>query len=175
MYTAENPPVFSFSARNGYSAEIDLNHEKKIVVLIMPFAKNVTREDALHKHWLKGNTIKTAAHLTGIPAGTISHYYSRFNRRRELELVRRRFSGQEPPRSTPAQVAGAALSLNEVYKTVIPLMKERSYAEARDYLQALLLLSEVHRKYAAIMGNFDQNKYPEAFREIIRLITILSS
>ena len=90
----------------------------------MPFRKNVQRENVLLSHWQRGDTVETTSLLTGVPKGSISHYYARFNKNKEIyrKVVDNEY--QDPPRSSPFEVAAAALSLPNIVKNVTWLVKK---------------------------------------------------
>jgi hypothetical protein len=139
----------------------------------LPFRKNIEREDTLRKHWIRGKTVEAAALLTGIPKGSVSHYYARFNRRRERERVRRRFSGQEPPRSTPTQVAAAAMAFTKMNEVVLSLAQKGDFAKARDSLEMLKRWFELEERFSHIIGNIDKSKDKDVFHQIILLTQAL--
>jgi hypothetical protein len=49
----------------------------------MTFTRNKEREKILLNCWETGKTVKVASALSGIPEGSVSHYYRRFNRDKE--------------------------------------------------------------------------------------------
>lgn len=136
----------------------------------MPFRKNVQRENILLSHWRQGHTVKTASLLTSIPEGTISHYYARFNKNKEIyrKVVDNKY--QEPPRSSPFDVAVVALGLPNIVKNVTWLVKKGDFAKARDYLQILLLLMDITKRLTPIMQNVDPEKMDEVLINMIKLV-----
>jgi len=133
----------------------------------MPFKKNYEREKKLLSFWYLGHTVRDTASLTGIPAGTISHYFARFNKNKN-EFRERAISNQEPPRSSTHEVIGAALMLSNVDQKVTELMDNEEYAKARNYLQAVSLHLDFRKKYGAIIGNADPEKWGEIGLELAK-------
>ena len=121
----------------------------------MPFRKNVERENALLKHWHQGDTVKIASTLTGVPEGTVSHYYARFNRKRDVYRKVSEKGNQEPPRTRPFDAAFAAVAFTKVQSNVYRLVEAGDYARARDYLQTILLLQDLAKRVLPIAHNLD--------------------
>jgi hypothetical protein len=141
----------------------------------MPFRKNVQRENILLSHWRQGRTVKTAGSLTGIPEGTISHYYARFNKNKEIyrKVVDNEY--QEPPRSSPFEVAAAALALPNIVKNVTRFTERGDFAAARDYLQILLLLMDIDKRLTPIIQNVDPKKMDEVLKNMMMLVKVFDS
>ena len=135
----------------------------------MPFRKNVERENALLKHWHQGDTVKIASTLTGVPEGTVSHYYARFNRKRDVYRKVSEKGNQEPPRTSPFNAATASVFLTSVQSNVNELVGKGDYAKARDYLQTILLLQDLVKRMLPIAQNLDPNKFDEAFKYVVLL------
>ena len=123
----------------------------------------------LLKHWRFGDTVKAASTLTSIPEGTVSHYYARFNRKKDLYRKVSKNDYQEPPRTSPFDVASASLFLTEVTTKVYKLFKAGDYAKARDYLQAILLLQDLTKRLDPILQRADPKRQKEAIQNIIML------
>ncbi len=134
----------------------------------MTFRKNFKREKTLLRHWMKGDTVREAAEDSGIPEGTISHYYARFNRNKKK--YQREYDGeyQEPPKADPIFVASIMRSWANVHKTVIRLTGSGEYSKARDYLQMLHLFIDLETKYRSKSG-FDRKIFNEMLESIILL------
>jgi hypothetical protein len=117
-----------------------------------------------------GRTVKEAALLTGIPAGSISHYYARFNKDREK--YRRIISSrtQTPPYSNAFDVAAAGLSLQYLLKEVANLISKREYGKARDLVELIILMNKVEKTYRSVMVNVNPEEYPDVIRHLILLI-----
>jgi len=81
----------------------------------MPFRRNIGRERTLLRHWRRGDTVKVASLLTGIPEGSISHYYARFNRNPEKYQKIANNPHNDPPYSHPSDVAIALLAGMKFY------------------------------------------------------------
>ena len=139
----------------------------------MPFKRNIERDNLLLGHWRQGNTVKVASLLTGIPEGTISYYYARFNRNKHAYLKPSGNGYQEPPRSNPFDVAAAAFTSAEIVKTVAALLRTGDYARARDYLQAILLFLDLGRRLTPIVQNLDPKKMDEFFQNVITIVKLL--
>jgi hypothetical protein len=139
----------------------------------MPFRKNVERESALLKHWLQGDTVKVASTLTSVPEGTVSHYYARFNKKRDVYRKVSENGYQEPPRTSPFDAALAAVSYNNVYSRVKELVEAGNYASARDYLQTILLLQDLAKRVLPMAGNIDPKKIDEAMKYAVLLMKII--
>ena len=83
----------------------------------MPFRKNFKREKILLEYWKQGKTVKTSAILSGIPEGTISHYFARFNKNVDkYHLLAKR--SQSPPTTSPEEAAVASYIVTEATKKV---------------------------------------------------------
>lgn len=128
----------------------------------MTFRKNFDRERTLLRHWMEGETVREAAEDSGIPEGTISHYYARFNRNKEK--YQREYDGeyQEPPKTDPNDAAFAALFTINIQNTLTPLIQKGDYSKARDFLQMMLLYDEFLKKRLSIMRNVDHKEYQKA-------------
>jgi len=126
-----------------------------MIYQIMTFKKNVERENKLLSHWRLGATVKKASLLSGVPEGSISHYYRRFNRdkKKYLKIVNGKF--QEPPRTSPNKALASNLNFTQVLSDLIPMIQEKEYGKARDYLQFVLLLEEFTKKHQYILDNID--------------------
>ena len=120
-----------------------------------------------------GYTIKDTASLTGIPAGSISHYFARFNKNKN-EFRERAISNQEPPRSSTQEVIGATFTLTTIDQKVTELIEKEDYAKARDFLQAVLLWIELRKKYGAIIRNADPDKLKDIYMELANVHVMLS-
>ena len=138
----------------------------------MPFRRNIERDNILLGHWQRGDTVKIASLFTGIPEGTVSHYYSKFNRNKQAYIKLSESGRQEPPRSSPIDAAAAALFLTTATKTVANFLKVGEYAKARDYLQVILLLMDLNMRLAPIMQNVDPKKMKEIFQNMISIVKL---
>jgi hypothetical protein len=140
----------------------------------MPFRRNIERENKLLGLWQFGDTVKCASQLTGIPEGTVSHYYAKFNRKRDKYLKLSKEVSQEPPRSSPFDVALAAFLYTDVLKKTTQLIQTEEYTKARDYLQAIMLLQDFSKRMSPLMQNLDPNKVNESLQSLITLVKITS-
>jgi len=135
------------------------------------FRKNVERESTLFKFWSSGHTVKETALLSGVPEGTISHYFSRFNRDKgKLNLGRDAY--KEPPRSSPWDVAAAATIYTNVMNNVNQLMMSGDYSKARDFLQVYLLVMDFDKRMRPIIQNTDPEKYSEVIKNTITIYSL---
>ncbi len=141
----------------------------------MPFRKNVQRKDILLSHWRQGHTVKTASLLTRIPEGSISHYYARFNRNKDKYLKLTEHGYQEPPRSTPFEVAITSLAKTNILKNVTQCVKNGDYAQARDILQMCLLLMDFEKRLTPIIQNIDPEKMGEVLKNMMMIVEIIGS
>ncbi len=141
----------------------------------MTFSRNVEREQNLLRHWRRGDTVKTAALLSNIPAGSVSHYYAKFNRKKEMYGRISEGKQQNPPRSTPSQVATASFILSQTINYVGKCSASGDYSKARDYLETVLLLDDLEKRYRPIIANKDPEKHDEIMNSILQLIKTLSS
>ncbi len=141
----------------------------------MTFRKNLEREKILLSHWRRGNTVKRAALLTGIPQGTISHYYRRYNKHPEKYVRKNKGKYQEPPKTSPFTTAAAGLHLTNIHNGVSEFVKSGDYAGARDFLQVFLLLVEVEKVLRPQIMNADPKKWNEVVKELIRIVQITKS
>ena len=135
----------------------------------MTFRKNVQRESILFRHWSEGYTVKETAILTSVPEGTVSHYFSRFNR----DKKRPARHGVEPPRSSPFDVALTSVVYAKVIENVNQLMSNGEYSKARDYLQTWLLLLDFNKRMIPIMQNVDPEKDSEVIKNIIGIAKLV--
>jgi hypothetical protein len=136
----------------------------------MPFRKNVERENTLLKHWHQGETVKVASLFTGIPEGTVSHYYARFSRKRDVYGKKSEKGYQEPPRTSPLDAAFANVSFANAYSIVNQLVGAGDYARARDYLQTILLLHDLEKLMLPIAQNVD----PKKSNEVLQYMALLT-
>jgi len=135
------------------------------------FRKNVERESTLFEFWRTGHTVKDTALLSGVPEGTISHYFSRFNRDKgKLNLGRDAY--KEPPRSSPWDVATAATIYVKIMENVTQLMVSGDYPKARDFLQVTMLLMDFDKRVRPIMQNADPKKYSEVIKNVITIVSL---
>ena len=134
----------------------------------MPFKKNIERENILINYWRQGNTVKHTSLLTGIPEGTISHYFARFNKKKDKYKIPKNGS-QEPPRSSPFDFTIAYFTLERISKKVQTFFETGDYAGACDYLQAIMLLQDVRKRFLPIIKNSDLKTVDEAFQKIVKL------
>jgi hypothetical protein len=132
----------------------------------MTFKKNVERENKLLAHWRIGATVKKASLLSGVPEGSVSYYYRRFNRDKEkyLRIVQGKF--QEPPRTNPNKALASNLNFTQVLSDLFPMIQEKEYGKARDYLQFVLLLEEFTKKHQYILDNIDSKIKPELINKM---------
>jgi len=132
------------------------------------FRKNVQRESMLFGYWGSGHTVKETAILSDVPEGTISHYFSRFNRDKG-KMKQRDGAFQEPPRSSPSDVAMASLIYVNVLRHVGELVREGKYSDARDYLQLMLLLMDFNKKILPQIQNYDPKEYLEIIKALFEI------
>lgn len=132
----------------------------------MVFRKNTQREDILFFHWKMGHTVKETSLLTGIPQGTISHYFARFSKHKE-KFKDTKTGSQEPTRSTPSQVATSIFSLQEINKQLQMFFKKGEIEKARDYLQILILYQDLTKRFTSIIENWDGKKEEEIFKDLL--------
>lgn len=127
----------------------------------MTFRRNIEREDTLLSHWRLGRTVKTASLLSGIPEGSVGYYYRRFNNNKKeyLKIVNGKF--QDPPRTRPSVAREANLYFTKVMSDLNPMLKDKKFSEARDYLQFILLFGEFMKKHQRILDNIDPKKKEE--------------
>lgn len=135
----------------------------------MPFRKNTHRENTLLHYWRMDYTVERAAHVSGIPKGSVSHYYARFNR--DKERYSRQVAGQfqDPPRSSPEDVALASWLYPKIDETVNPMLEAGEYGKARDFLEVLLLGAKVRQKFFSIIQNYDPKQSEEIAARYIEL------
>lgn len=135
----------------------------------MPYSRNITREKTLLRYWMIGKTVKEASFLSGVPEGSISHYYARFNR--DKEKYRKIFQGkyQERQYSNPESVAIAALSHTKIIQEVGLMVQKGEYGKARDFLEICLLLPKVLKQSEIIMRNYDPNQFKEVLQHLFNL------
>lgn len=138
----------------------------------MPFRKNLEREKILLRHWRQGETVKAASFRTGIPEGTISHYYARFNKNKDMFQRAFESGSQEPPRSTPFEAAAATYSWANVVSHVMELARRGEYDKARDYLQMILLVFDLGKRLHSIMFNFDPEKRVEVMQNLFTILKL---
>ena len=141
----------------------------------MPFRKNVQRENVLLSHWQRGDTVETTSLLTGVPKGSISHYYARFNKNKEIyrKVVDNEY--QEPPRSSPFEVAATVLARTNIFKNVTQCIKNGDFAQARDILQVCLLLMDLEKRLIPIIQNVDPEKMDDVLKNMIALVKLMDS
>lgn len=99
--------------------------------------KNIHREGLILVEWINGKTIREAAESKGVPEGTVSGYYRKFNRnperyhRRAKEVSEKRGSSLNSPaqlsRATEAQVI-----LGVYYSLIV----KGKYHQAKAFLEA---------------------------------------
>ena len=135
----------------------------------MPYRRNLDRETTLLSHWRMGRTVKTASTLTGIPEGSTGYYYARFNKRKDL-YKNLKPGMQEPPRSTPSNVASAALSLTEITNEVRELCMTGDFAKARDFLQMILLYIDLERQLSTVVQNQDPERMTETLQHMMATV-----
>jgi hypothetical protein len=138
----------------------------------MPYRKNSQREETLLKHWRSGDTVKVASTLTSIPEGTVSHYYARFNRRKDMYRKVSENGYQEPQRPSPFEAASAGVFLTNVNLKVNQLFESGDYAKARDYLQAILLHHDLIKRLLPIVQGADPKKKEETLWNVIMLVKL---
>jgi hypothetical protein len=139
----------------------------------MPFRKNLEREITLLGHWRWGHTVKKASFLTGVPEGSISHYYARFNKDKDKYLRIAETKCQEPPRTSPEEAALGALGFANVSKNVMKLVTKGEFAKARDYLEVILLVQDLWKRMSPTFLNYDPSKWDEVLKNILELTKLL--
>jgi hypothetical protein len=108
--------------------------------------------------------------LTGIPEGSISHYYARFNRDPEKYQKIEDSSYQEPPRSHPQYVAMMALGLSNTLTNATFLIQRGELAKARDYLQAILLAHDLVKRVEPTLNNVDRKDMMKVMQHLTALV-----
>ena len=135
----------------------------------MPFKKNIEREELLLSYWNYGQTVKETSLITGIPAGSISHYFARFNKKKNEYREKKIFS-QEPPRPSSQYVAQMTLLYTRVFQDVGRCIKNDDFQKARDILQTQLLWMEWHNKMSTVIQAADPEKWIEVLKEYVNLL-----
>lgn len=141
----------------------------------MPYRKNLQREETLLKHWRFGDTVKAASTSTDIPEGTVSHYYARFNRKKDMYRIVSEKGSQEPPRTSPLEAAQASLFLTTVISKANQLMGAGEYTKARDFVHTILLLQDLVKRLLPMIQNLDPKRSDETFQYIVMLVKLMGT
>lgn len=139
----------------------------------MTFKKNVERERALLEHWRMGYKVKVASLLSGIPEGSVSHYYARFNRNKDKYHRVSEGGVQEPPKSTPFEIALTGLFITQVFNKLRGLIYAENYKKVCEYLQSILLICDFVKRFQPILQNADPSQEDEVLKNMIAIMKLL--
>jgi hypothetical protein len=104
--------------------------------------KNPIRERVLLDNWMRRKTVRNTARETNIPEGTVSRYFSRFNR--DPEKYHRQATSNQPSTTEnlyydlPSQLL-TMFNIERVNDRHKQLMAEGKFAEAKQALEAEML------------------------------------
>lgn len=138
----------------------------------MTFKKNYEREALLLSHWNLGFTVKNTSLMTGIPEGSISHYFARFNK--NPKFYREQVGTQNPPRTSTPDLVNAAILYSNVNQMVNYYVLKEKFDKARDVLMITLLQMEFNKKMLPVIQNADPDKWDEFFRESMNVFVAFS-
>jgi hypothetical protein len=110
--------------------------------------------------------------MTGIPAGSISHYFSRFNK--NPRFYRENAGTQDPPRSSVQDHVTAVLLHYNVLKKVSQHIMDDEFDKARDVLLFVLLFMEFEKRVTPIIKNADPDNFDEFVKETMKIIAAFS-
>jgi len=138
----------------------------------LTFKKNLWRETTLLGYWNLGYTVKDTALITGIPAGSISHYFARFNK--NPLLYREKAGTQDPPRTSTPDLVNASILYSNVNTKVAQFIKNEEFEKARDLLLTVLLQMEFAKRVTPFIKNADPNKLDEFIMETAKIYVAYS-
>jgi len=106
----------------------------------------------------------------GIPEGSISHYYSIFNknRLRYKRMVPRNY--QNSPRVEASRAANEAFSLVMLTKILMDYVKAGEIGKAKDFLQLVMLYDEFSKKKLSIINQVDPVEYHREMNKLTKTL-----
>jgi hypothetical protein len=106
--------------------------------------KNLARERTLLSYWVNAESVRVTAEKTGIPEGSVSRYFARFNKDPEKyhrQVVQRAAVPEDPYSDLPQQVFKMHHA-DVVIERHDRLMSEGKFAQAKIAIEAEMLYSK---------------------------------